>query len=475
MSIEMKTKYECVIGLEVHAELKTRTKIFCRCKTDFGSKPNTSVCPVCMGFPGALPVLNEKAVEYAVKASSALNCKINKSSRFDRKNYFYPDLPKGYQITQYFHPIAQKGFLEIDTENGKKRIGITRLHMEEDAGKLIHENGVTKADFNRCGVPLIEIVTGPDMRNPEEAVSFLKKLRLVLLYTGVSDCKMNEGSMRCDVNLSIRKKGQSDFGEKVEIKNINSFQFAHKAMEYEFERQTAILEKGECVEQETRRFDEKTGTTVSMRKKENASDYRYFPEPDLGVLSLTEEYISQLERQTPMLPDERKQMYMEKYSLTEDDAETLILEPEFAYIFDTAAELSNAPKTLANLILSEGFKLRKEKNSLPKSPENIAIISKLLSAHQIGSTNAKKVLSAIWDSTENAEDYAKKNNMLQINDRSLLLPIVKNAIETSPKSVSDYKSGKQAAFKALIGKVMAETKGCANAHIVTQLLLELLV
>ncbi len=474
MNENIKNKYECVIGLEIHAELKTKTKIFCRCKTEFGASPNTSVCPVCMGLPGALPVLNEKTVEYAVKASIALGCTVNKESRFDRKNYFYPDLPKGYQITQYFHPIAENGFLTVETENGEKRIGITRLHMEEDAGKLIHENTVTKADFNRCGVPLIEIVTEPDMRSADEAVQFLKKLRLVLLYTGVSDCKMNEGSMRCDVNISVRKKGYSAFGEKVEIKNINSFQFAHKAMEYEFARQTAILENSGKVEQETRRFDEKTGTTISMRKKENAADYRYFPEPDLGLLSLTDEYISELGKQIPMLPDERKSLYTKTYALSEEDAETLISEPEFAHIFDTAAELCESPKTLANLILSEGFKLRKEKNTLPRLAKNLAVISNLLASGEIGSTNAKKVLSAIWDSTQNAEDYAKSNNLLQINDRSLLLSIAKNAIENSPKSVSDYKSGKQAAFKSLVGKVMAETKGCANAEIVTQLLVELL-
>ncbi len=474
MNENMKNKYECVIGLEIHAELKTQTKIFCRCKTDFGARANTSVCPVCMGFPGTLPVLNEKAVEYAVKAAVALNCTVNKSSRFDRKNYFYPDLPKGYQITQFFHPIAQNGFLTVESENKKKRIGITRIHMEEDAGKLIHENGVTKVDFNRCGVPLIEIVTEPDMRSPEETVQFLKKLRLILLYTGVSDCKMNEGSMRCDVNLSVRKKGEVSLGEKVEIKNINSFQFAHKAMEYEFVRQSQILETGEKVEQETRRFDEKTGTTVSMRKKENAADYRYFPEPDLGEVSLTEEYISQLEKQMPQLPDKRKKLYTQTYYLTQDDAETLISEPEFAYIFDKAVKMCESPKTLANLILSEGFKLKKEKNTLPKLAENLAIISNLMSSGKIGSTNAKKVLSAIWDSTENAEDYAKNNNLLQINDKAILLPIVKNAIENSPKSVSDYKSGKQAAFKAIVGKIMAETKGCANAEIVTELLIELL-
>jgi len=470
----IKNKYECVIGLEIHAELKTKTKIFCRCKTSFGARANTSICPVCMGFPGTLPVLNKKAVEYATKAAVALNCTVNKSSRFDRKNYFYPDLPKGYQITQFFHPIAQNGFLTVEIENEKKRIGITRIHMEEDAGKLIHENGVTKADFNRSGLPLIEIVTEPDMRSPEEAVQFLKKLRLILLYTGVSDCKMNEGSMRCDVNLSVRKKSEASFGQKVEIKNINSFQFAHKAMEYEFERQTTILENSGKVDQETRRFDEKTGTTISMRKKEDAADYKFFPEPDLGELCISDEYISELRGQVPMLPDERKKLYTKTYCLTQDDAETLISEPEFAYIFDKAVEMCQSPKTLSNLILSEGFKLRKEKNTLPSMPENLALISNLISSGKIGSTNAKKVLSAIWDSTENAEDYAKNNNLLQINDKAILLPIVKNAIENSSKSVSDYKSGKQAAFKAIVGKIMAETKGCANAEIVTQLLIELL-
>lgn len=474
MTDVLRNKYECVIGLEVHAELKTKTKIFCRCKTDFGSAPNTNICPVCMGYPGTLPVLNEKVVNYAVKASHALNCRINKTSSFDRKNYFYPDLPKGYQITQFFHPIAEDGFLDIENGNVTKRIGITRLHMEEDAGKLIHENGVTKADFNRCGVPLIEIVTEPDMRSADEAVEFLKKLRLTLLYTGVSDCKMNEGSLRCDVNLSVRKKGSSEFGEKVEVKNINSFQFAHKAMEYEFERQTAIIENGGTVERETRRFDEKTGTTISMRKKEDAADYRYFPEPDLGTLLLSDEMLNIYLSDMPLLPDKRKLLYTSEYSLSEEDAMSIISEPEFAFLFDRAAVSCKSYKTLVNLITTECFRLKKERDSLPESPENLAILADMMSENELGSTNAKKVLSALWDSTLNARLYAKDNNLLQINNKEELIPLAEKTIQENQKSVTDYKSGKEAALKALVGKVMAQTGGRANAQLLTEILIELI-
>lgn len=474
MTDAIRNQYECVIGLEVHAELKTGTKIFCRCKTDFGESPNTNICPVCMGYPGTLPVLNEKAVEFAVKAATALGCNINKASRFDRKNYFYPDLPKGYQITQFFHPIAEHGFLTVKGENGEKRIRIARLHIEEDAGKLIHENGISKADFNRCGVPLIEIVTEPDMSSADEAIQFLKKLRLTLLYTGVSDCRMNEGSLRCDVNLSVRKKGTSELGNKVEVKNINSFQFAKTAMEYEFERQTAIIENGGSVEPETRRFDEKTGTTISMRKKENAADYRYFPEPDLGTLSLTGKMIEEYTKNIPMLPDERTKFYTETYSLSEDDAMSIISEPEFAFLFDRAAVSCKSHKTLVNLITTECFRLKKEKGSMPESSKNLAVLSDMMNDGEIGSTNAKKVLSALWESSYDARAYAKENNLLQINSKDELIILAKRAIEQNPKSVNDYKAGKEAALKALIGKVMAETGGRANALILTEILIELI-
>ena len=375
----MIANYEMVIGLEVHVELKTATKIFCGCSTKFGAAPNTQCCPVCTGMPGSLPVLNGKVVEYAVKAGLATGCKIATYSKQDRKNYFYPDLPKAYQISQYDLPLCSEGHLDIETESGKKRIGITRIHIEEDAGKLVHQEGKgTLIDCNRCGVPLIEIVSEPDMRSAEEAKAYLQKLRAIILYTGVSDCKMNEGSLRCDVNLSIRKKGSDKLGTRTEMKNLNSFQNVVKAIEYEYARQVSVLEEGGEVIQETRRFDMNTGKTSSMRSKENADDYRYFPDPDLVPIVVSPEFLEEIRRSIPVLPDQRKQAYQEKYGLSSLAAETLVTRKDIADYFETVAGETEYPLLAANLVSGEVARLCPEEQAVPVVPAHIAVLSDLL-------------------------------------------------------------------------------------------------
>ena len=354
----MAKEYEMVIGLEVHVELKTKTKIFCNCETSFGAEPNSHTCPVCMGLPGTLPVLNDKVVEYAVKAGLATNCKIANFSKQDRKNYFYPDLPKAYQISQFDLPLCEHGYLDIETESGSKRIGITRIHIEEDAGKLVHDDiHGTMIDCNRCGVPLIEIVSEPDIRSAEEAKAYLQKLRAIILYTGISDCKMNEGSFRCDVNLSVREKGTEKFGTRTEMKNINSFQFVVKAIEYEYKRQIEAIEDGEEIVQETRKFDADTGKTYSMRGKENANDYRYFPDPDLPPIELSDEKIEKIKTTIPELPDARKKKYMEKYGISAYISEKIISDMDMADYFEKVATLAKTPKVVANLLVGEVARL----------------------------------------------------------------------------------------------------------------------
>ena len=385
--------YEMVIGLEVHVGLKTKTKIFCNCKTDFGAEPNTHVCPVCMGMPGTLPVLNRKVVDYAVKAGLATNCQIARFSKQDRKNYFYPDLPKAYQISQYDLPLCEHGYVDIETENGAKRVGITRIHIEEDAGKLVHDEKLgTLIDCNRCGVPLIEIVSEPDIRSAAESDAYLRKLRAAILYTGVSDCKMNEGSLRCDVNLSVRKPGEP-FGTRTEMKNINSFQFIAKAIDYEYRRQVDAVESGEGVIQETRRFDANTGKTYSMRKKEDANDYRYFPDPDLPPIVITEQKLAELKAEIPMLPDERKALYTEKFGLTAYDSEVITNELAVADYFETAAEKTRYPKLAANMLITDVLRAcDTESGMLPVKPERLAALSDLLGDGKINSSTEKKSL-----------------------------------------------------------------------------------
>ncbi len=467
--------YEMVIGLEVHCELGTKTKIFCDCKTDFGGEPNTQVCPVCLGMPGSLPVLNEQVVASAIKAGVATNCTIAKFSKQDRKNYFYPDLPKAYQISQYDLPLCEHGYLDIETSEGSKKIGITRIHIEEDAGKLVHDEKLgTLIDCNRCGVPLIEIVSEPDMRSAEDAIAYFKKLRAIILYTGISDCKMNEGSMRCDVNLSVRKVGAEKFGTRTEMKNLNSFQFIQKAIEFEYKRQIEVIENGEEVIQETRRYDQASGKTFSMRKKEDANDYRYFPDPDLAPIVTSSEKLAMLTAEIPELPDHRKSVYVEKYALTAVDAELITNELQIADYFETAVASTKYPKLLANLLISEVFKLREEEEAPQISALNLAKVAEMVGEGKINSSVAKKVIKNCWDNGGDAEVFVAENKLEQINDRELLSKLVSEAIEKNPKSVADFKGGKAVALKSLMGGVMGKTGGKGNPIIIEELFVEML-
>lgn len=463
--------YEMVIGLEVHVELKTKTKIFCNCKTDFGAEPNTHVCPVCMGMPGTLPVLNKKVVDYAIKAGLATNCTIARFSKQDRKNYFYPDLPKAYQISQYDLPLCEHGYVDIETANGSKRIGITRIHIEEDAGKLVHDAKLgTLIDCNRCGVPLIEIVSEPDIRSAEEADAYLRKLRAAILYTGVSDCKMNEGSLRCDVNLSVRKPGEP-FGTRTEMKNINSFQFIAKAIDYEYRRQVDALESGECVVQETRRFDADSGKTYSMRKKEDANDYRYFPDPDLPPIVITGEKLAALKAEIPMLPDERKKLYTETYGLTAYDSEVITNELAVADYFEKTACATRYPKLAANMLITDILRnYDSETGDLPVKPERLAALADLLGDGKINSSTGKKIVGELLVSDFDPAVYVAEHGLEQINDRAVLEQAVREVLMSDAKSVASYKAGKTAALKALIGKVMAKTGGKANPVTVNELM-----
>lgn len=474
--MQMIKDYEMVIGLEVHVELKTKTKIFCSCPTTFGAAPNTQTCPVCLGLPGTLPVLNGQVVDYAVKAGLATNCTIARFSKQDRKNYFYPDLPKAYQISQYDLPLCEHGWLDIETGDGAKRIGITRIHIEEDAGKLMHDNEKgTMIDCNRCGVPLIEIVSEPDIRSAEEAKAYLQKLRAIILYTGVSDCKMNEGSLRCDVNLSVRKKGAEAFGTRTEMKNLNSFQFIGKAIEYEYKRQVEAIEAGEKIVQETRRFDANTGKTYSMRTKENANDYRYFPDPDLPPIRLTDEKIAQLQAQIPRLPDQRKKEYMEKYGLSAYDGEVLTTDMAMADYFEKAAAGTRYPKLVANMLLSEVMRLADGEESVCKIlPQRMATLATLSGDGVINSATVKKLIKELWETDFDVEEKVQREDLAQVSDEAVILKWVQEAIRQNPKSVADYQKGKKAAAKAIVGKVMAVSGGRANPTVVDRLVEETL-
>lgn len=470
----MKKDFEMVIGVEVHVELKTKSKIFCGCSTAFGAQPNTQCCPVCMGMPGVLPVLNEKVVEYAVRAGLATNCSIAEFSKQDRKNYFYPDLPKAYQISQYDLPLCQHGYLDIDCGT-PKRIGITRIHIEEDAGKLVHTaSGETLCDYNRCGVPLIEIVSEPDLRSAEEVNAFLRKLRAILIYTGVSDCKMQEGSMRCDVNLSIRKKGERTLGTRTEMKNLNSFQFIAKAIEYEFARQVQAVEAGEAITQETRRFDQSLGKTFSMRSKEDADDYRYFPDPDLVPIVVSQQEVARIAASIPELPDARKARYMERYQIAPADAEILVSEREVADYFEQAAEKCAYPKTLSALMLGEVFRLLGAETAIPIPPEHLAQLAEFVGQEKISAAAAKKAIAALWERQEEPAAYLERENLWQQSDEAVLEPIARSAVQQCEKSVADYKRGKKQAIGAIIGRAMAETGGKGNAAILRRLIEKIL-
>lgn len=476
--MELYKGYEMVIGLEVHIELKTKTKIFCSCPTDFGAEPNTQCCPVCMGYPGTLPVLNRQVAEFAVKAGLATNCTIARYSKQDRKNYFYPDLPKAYQISQFDLPLCEHGWLEIesDTEpSGLKKIGITRIHIEEDAGKLIHDDEKgTLIDCNRCGVPLIEVVSEPDIRSAQEAVNYVQKLRSIALYTGVSDCKMNEGSLRCDVNLSVHKKGEP-FGTRTEMKNLNSFTFIAKAIEYEYRRQVDAIEAGEAIVQETRRFAQEENKTYTMRRKEDADDYRYFPDPDLPPIELSEEDIARLKAAIPELPDERRARYEQDYGLSSYDALKLTDSKELSDYFEACARTAKTPKIAANMLITDVFRMMTpEDQTICVSPENFASLSNLVVDQVINSSTAKKVLKEIWGTGKAPKDVVQEQNLAQINDETVLRDVVTAILAANEKSVNDYKNGKLAAAKSLMGQAMAKTSGKANPVILQKLMDEAL-
>ena len=460
--------YEVVIGLEVHAELATKTKIFCSCKTNFGAEPNTQCCPVCMAMPGALPVLNEKVVEYAVKAGLATNCTISRDSKSDRKNYFYPDLPKAYQISQFDKPLCEKGYVEIDIPEGKKKIRLTRIHIEEDAGKLNHDDygRGSLVDLNRAGVPLIEIVSEPDIRSAQEAESYVRKLKSILEYIEVSDCKMQEGSLRADVNVSIRKKGVTEFGTRTETKNLNSFRSIVREIEYEVERQIDVIESGGKVEQETLRWDDVSGKTFSMRDKEDAEDYRYFPDPDLVAIKLSEEYINKIKEELPELPESRKTRYLEEYKLTQKEADTLTASKYLSDFFEETTKICNNPKIVCNWMLSDIAKVLNEKeiepDQIPFSPKDLAELIGLIEKGTISGAIAKKVLDKMFEESKKPETIIKENGWIQISDEGAIKEVVEKIIMQNPQSVADYKAGKEKALGFLVGQAMKETKGKAN-------------
>ncbi|QGT98830.1 Aspartyl-tRNA(Asn) amidotransferase subunit B [Candidatus Syntrophocurvum alkaliphilum] len=473
--------YETVIGLEVHVELKTKTKIFCGCSTDFGAEPNTQVCPSCAGFPGTVPVLNKKAVELAVKAGLSLNCEIANYSKFDRKNYFYPDLPKAYQISQYDYPICGKGYIDIDISGESKRIGITRAHLEEDAGKLVHQGSITTTtsslvDLNRSSVPLLEIVSEPEMRSGIEARLYLEKLRSILLFAGVSDCKMQEGSLRCDANVSVRPYGQAEFGTRVEIKNLNSFKALEKAIEFEAKRHVDAIEDGEELIQETRTWDDEKQVTKSMRTKEDAEDYRYFPDPDLPPIKLNEAFINDIKENLPELPDEAQKRLVEKYNLPNYDASLLTMTPDVLTFFDECMKEYEDAKVVSNWMMGELTRLLNQNNiELSESkinPEHLINMLQLINKGTISGKMAKTVFEEMFNSGKDPEAIIKEKGLVQISDEETLLATIEEVINNNPKVLEDYKAGKEKAFGFFVGQVMKATKGQANPAIVNKLLKE---
>ncbi|WP_276891911.1 Asp-tRNA(Asn)/Glu-tRNA(Gln) amidotransferase subunit GatB [Dialister micraerophilus] len=475
-------KYEAVIGLEVHTELKTNTKIFCSCKTSFGADPNTNVCPVCLGLPGVLPVLNEKVLEFAVRAGLALNCKIARYSKFDRKNYYYPDLPKDFQTSQFDLPICGPGYLDIEVEGVKKRINITRAHMEEDAGKLVHhgtsitDSDYSLVDYNRTGTPLLEIVSEPDMRSAEEAVAYMEKLRTILQYVGISDCKMEEGSLRCDANISVRPAGTTKLGTKTEIKNINSFRGVGRAIEYEAIRQAELLEEGGKVIQETRTWDEKEGITKSMRSKEEANDYRYFPEPDLVPFTVSEEYIENINKTLPELPDVRKARYIKDFGLSSDDAEMMTNNKSLSDYFEEIVKVGAEPKATVNWLMGEFMSHLSDSGleieDTPVTAKDLAALLDLISKGVISGKIAKQVFKEMWETHKEPALIVKEKGLVQISDTSALESIVDDVILKNPQSVDDFKQGKKKAVGFLMGQIMKATKGKANPRVVNGILLK---
>ena len=474
-------QYETVIGLEVHVELATKTKIFCGCSTAFGGAPNTHTCPVCTGMPGSLPVLNKQVVEYAMAVGIATNCDITQYCKFDRKNYFYPDNPQNYQISQLYLPICRNGGVEIELENGtKKTVGIHEIHMEEDAGKLIHDEweDCSLVDFNRSGVPLIEIVSEPDMRSAEEVIAYLDKLRLIIQYLGASDCKLQEGSMRADVNLSVREVGAKEFGTRTEMKNLNSFKAIARAIEGERERQIDLIESGEKVVQETRRWDDTKGYSYAMRSKEDAQDYRYFPEPDLVPIVISDEWLNEVKSRQPELRTEKLARYKSEYEIPEYDAKIITESKHMADIFEATDAICNKPKKVSNWLMVETMRLMKanemEADDLSFSPENLAKLIELVEAGTINGNVAKEVFEEIFLKDTDPEKYVEEHGLKMDNDVDGLKVILEKIIADNPQSVEDYNNGKKKAIGFLVGQAMKETKGKANPGIINKMIQEML-
>ena len=476
----MAKQYETVIGLEVHIELATKTKIFCGCSTEFGGAPNTHTCPVCTGMPGALPVLNRQVVEYAMAIGLATNCRITQVCKFDRKNYFYPDNPQNYQISQLYLPIARDGYVEIETGAGKKKVRIHEMHMEEDAGKLVHDewDDTSLVDYNRSGVPLVEIVSEPDMRSADEVIAYLEKLRMIVQYLGASDCKLQEGSMRADVNLSVREAGSGNLGTRTEMKNLNSFKAIAHAIEGERERQIELLEAGKEVVQETRRWDDNKEHSYAMRSKEDAQDYRYFPEPDLVPIVISDEWIAEVKARQPELRTEKLERYKREFDIPQYDAEIITESKRMADVFEETAALCGKPKKAANWLMVETMRLMKEHDmeaeDLTFSPVNLAKLIDLADAGTINSSVAKKVFEKVFTDDVDPEAYVKEQGLGMVNDESTLRDVIEKVLADNPKAVEDYRGGKEKAMGALVGQTMRAMKGKANPGMVNEMLKKML-
>ncbi len=470
--------YQIVVGLEVHVELSTKSKIFCGCTTEFGGEPNTHVCPVCSGMPGVLPVLNKKVVEFAVRAGLATNCEITRYNKFDRKNYFYPDLPKAYQVSQLYLPICRNGKVEIEVDGEKKYIGIHEIHMEEDAGKLVHDpwDDCTLVDYNRCGVPLLEIVSEPDFRSAEEVIAYLTKLRETMMYLGVSDCKMQEGSMRADVNISVMPMGSTKFGTRTEMKNMNSFKAIYRAIKYESKRQIEVLEAGGVVTQETRRWDDNKDASFAMRSKENAQDYRYFPEPDLLPIEISEEWIDNARKTMPELPEAKRARYIKEFGLSEYDASVITAERQIAYLFEDATAICGKPKEVCNLIMGELMRLMSDTSTLAEEleidPHKIAEIIELIDSGKINRNVGKEVFEAVFRNNADPLKYVEEKGLMMLDDDSLVEDTIIDVIKNNPKSIEDLKAGKDKAKGFLVGQTMKALKGKANPQTVNKILNE---
>ena len=476
----MAKEYETVIGLEVHVELATKTKIFCGCSTAFGGRPNSHTCPVCTGMPGSLPVLNKKVLEHAVAVGLATNCEITRYCKFDRKNYFYPDNPQNYQISQLYLPICRNGYVEIETQEGMKKVGIHEIHMEEDAGKLIHDEweDCTLVDYNRSGVPLIEIVSEPDMRNAEEVIAYLEKLRLIIQYLGASDCKLQEGSMRADVNLSVRPVGEKKFGTRTEMKNLNSFRSIAAAIEGEKNRKIDLIEAGEAVVQETRRWDDAKEASYAMRSKEDAQDYRYFPDPDLVPVNISEEFLEEIKSRQPEFRTEKMKRYKAEFDIPDYDIDIITGTKHMADIFEETVALGAQPKKVSNWLMGETLRLLKEKELDPEdigfSPEHLAKLISLTESKAINSTVAKEVFEVMFEEDIDPERYVEEKGLKTVNDEGALRKVVEEVIAANPQSVEDYRSGKEKAIGFLVGQTMKVMKGKADPAGVNRMLKELL-